>query len=191
MNARPDPNFPPTSPHTSRLYTMRFAHLLFWTSLASSTLAGQSTRPIGDYLGMFVETTVGQYQMLCSAREPANAAQWKTDVRRWREVNSHSLQELRVVAKLVELAARNRAFDTSSKEPLQEREAHLTAYTGFMMLAAAQPATELAASNDQQAGGRCKGWQEAISPNGPFETGLPEAILGAKRVLQAESERRN
>ena len=58
------------------------------------------------------------------------------------------------------------------------------------MLATMQPATDLAASNDRQATERCKGWHEAISPSGPLESGLPEAIGGAKRLLQVESERR-
>ena len=170
---------------------MRFTHFVILASLASTALAGPSTSPVGDYLGLFVEATVGQYQMLCSAREPATAALWKADVRRWREANSRSLQELQASAKRLELAARTRAFDTSSKEPLEERETGLMIYTSFMMLAATQPATELATSNDRQAIERCKGWHEAIAPNGQLEAGLPEAILGARRLLQVESERRN
>lgn len=173
---------------------MRLAHFVILASLASAAStasAGPSTSPIGEYLGLFVEATVSQYQMLCSAREPATEALWKADIRRWREANSKSLQELRATAKLLELAARTRAFDTSSKEPIEERERHLTVYTGFMMLAATQPATELAASNDRQASERCKGWHEAISPAGALETGLPEALLGAKRLLEVGSGRRN
>ena len=96
--------------------SMRFTQFVVWASLASTASAGPSTSPIGDYLGLFVETTVSQYQMFCSTREPATAAMWKTDVRRWREANSKSLQELHAIAKLLELAAKTRAFDTSSKE---------------------------------------------------------------------------
>jgi hypothetical protein len=170
---------------------MRIAPFVIWASLASTASARPSTAAIGDYLGLFVEATVGQYQMLCSAREPATAALWKTDVRRWREANAKSLQELRAVAKQLELSARARALDPSSKELLEERETRLTAYTSFQMLAATQPAVELATSNDRQSSERCKSWHDAIAPNGPLETGLPQAILGAKRLLQAEAERRN
>lgn len=56
-----------------------------------------------------------------------------------------------------------------------------------VLLAASQPPIALARANDQQAGMQCKTWREAIAPGGPLETGLPVAVLGAKRILEMES----
>ena len=82
-------------------------------------------------------------------------------------------------------ATAKRALEAAPAMSLDEREAELAMSSGFMMLAASQPAMDLAGANDAQAAERCQNWRVAIAPNGPLETGLQSAIEGAKRLLRS------
>lgn len=167
---------------------MRPLPLILLALFTANAVAGSSTTAIGEYMSLFVDAAVGQYEMLCTAREPDTAAQWKAEVQRWRGANAAPLGELQAIAKSIERAARERAFDMSSKETVDERADHVALFPGFALLTASQPAIELARLNDRQASERCKSWREAIGPGGRFETDLAQAVSGGRRILQLELE---
>jgi len=167
---------------------MRSLPLALLALFTANAVAGRSTSAIGEYMSLFLDEAVGQYEMLCTAREPDTAAQWKAEVQRWRGANAAPLGELQAVARSIERAARELAFDMSSKETVDERAERVTIFPGFAMLTTSQPAIELAGLNDRQASVRCKSWREAIGPGGPFETGLAQAVAGGRRILQVELE---
>ena len=154
----------------------------------AASLAGSSTQPISAYLSIFTETTVAQFGNLCSARLPQTAPQWKQDIGRWRNANDDSLRTLRAIATGIEAAIAQRQPNPSSKQALSNHDSSLKMFLGFQMLAAAQPATQLAQIDDENAKRQCNEWRSAIASGGPLENELPQAILGAKQILNRELE---
>lgn len=170
---------------------MRLATLVLATSisgLAATAFAGPSTGPITDLMGLFVNDSVAEEQRLCSQRLPDTAAQWKADLERWRAANAEPLRQLRDAGQAVHRLTVLHALEAPASVSMTEREARLSMYSSFQMLAATQPAMELAAANDAQATERCQSWRASIAPGGPLETGLPAAIDGARRLLQSAAQ---
>jgi hypothetical protein len=158
-------------------------------ALFSLSAHGQSMHAISAYMGLFIDTVVDQEKILCAARLPDTADQWKTAVQKWKSINAQQLTELQKAATAIETTARIHALDPSSKDSERDRATHLTAFRMFMMLATSKPATELARANDKLANDLCQNWLASIAENGPLQMDLPNAIASAKGLLRAEMER--
>lgn len=156
--------------------------------VATGAIAGPSTAALTDFAGLFVDSSVGQQQRLCSIRLPDTATQWRADLQRWRAANAEPLRELRETGQALRNLTARRAVEASPGMSLEEREGQLAMYSGFMMIAVTQPAVELATANDAQAAERCEKWRAAIAPSGGLESGLSRAIEGAKRLLHQAQE---
>jgi hypothetical protein len=163
----------------------RVAHGLAGLVACTLAAAGPSTSAIGDHLGLFLESSVQQYQMLCSAREPASAAAWRAQVAPWRDRNAQPLQELRRITGELQAVGRQRAFEAPASEPLDKRADLLVMYSGFMLLAASQPAMLLARANDAQASVMCRNWLDALAAGGELDRQPALAVEGGKRLLAA------